>query len=162
MTGTRRDGTAHHMRGVVVFGVRDGVAHWARFYLEPVDPDAGTVDDAVREQVVEDDRRRWRHRRLGTQLVTRLAARGLDVRVLTREPARARHLGDLAAEIIKCDVRDRASMESAMRGATTVVSAVHGSPAQVECPRSRSIVTATRTFSMPPPQPTQTSSWCPS
>src|SRR6266699_2416181 len=36
MTGTRRDGTAHHMRGVVVFGVRDDVACWARFYLEPV------------------------------------------------------------------------------------------------------------------------------
>lgn len=52
MTGTRRDGTAHRMRGVIVFGVRDGVASWARFYLEPVDDDAATVDDAVREQVV--------------------------------------------------------------------------------------------------------------
>ncbi len=52
MTGTRRDGTAHHMRGVVVFGVDDGVAKWARFYLEPVDLSAGDVDDAVREQVV--------------------------------------------------------------------------------------------------------------
>jgi ketosteroid isomerase-like protein len=52
MTGTRRDGTAHHMRGVVMFGVRGGVAQWARFYLEPVDQDAATVDDAVREQVV--------------------------------------------------------------------------------------------------------------
>src|SRR5437660_3297382 len=37
MTGTRRDGSGHHMRGVVVFGVRDGLASWARFYLEPVD-----------------------------------------------------------------------------------------------------------------------------
>lgn len=52
MTGTRRDGTGHHMRGVVVFGVRDSVAHWARFYLEPVDLSTATVDDAVREQVV--------------------------------------------------------------------------------------------------------------
>ncbi|HEY5012693.1 MAG TPA: nuclear transport factor 2 family protein [Acidimicrobiia bacterium] len=51
MTGTRADGTAHHMRGVIVFGVRDGVAAWARFYLEPVDEDVRTVDDAVREQV---------------------------------------------------------------------------------------------------------------
>jgi ketosteroid isomerase-like protein len=51
MTGTRRDGTAHHMRGVVVFGVRDGVAHWARFFLEPVDEGVATVNDAVREQV---------------------------------------------------------------------------------------------------------------
>lgn len=51
MTGTRRDGTAHQMRGVIVFGVRDSVAQWARFYLEPVDSGTGTVDDAVRQQV---------------------------------------------------------------------------------------------------------------
>jgi ketosteroid isomerase-like protein len=52
LTGTRRDGTAHHMRGVVIFEVENGVARWARFYLEPVDLAAGTVDDAVRQQVV--------------------------------------------------------------------------------------------------------------
>lgn len=52
MTGTRRDGSAHVMRGVVIFGVRDGVAQWARFYLEPVDLGSGSVDDAVRQQVV--------------------------------------------------------------------------------------------------------------
>ena len=52
MTGTRGDGSAHRMRGVVIFGVRDGVASWARFYLEPVDAGAGTVDQAVRDQVV--------------------------------------------------------------------------------------------------------------
>jgi ketosteroid isomerase-like protein len=52
MTGTRRDGSAHCMRGVVIFGVRNDVAQWARFYLEPIDLSAGTVDAAVREQVV--------------------------------------------------------------------------------------------------------------
>jgi ketosteroid isomerase-like protein len=52
MTGTRRDGSTHHMRGVVLFGVRDGLASWAHFYLEPVDEGSGTVDDAVRQQVV--------------------------------------------------------------------------------------------------------------
>jgi ketosteroid isomerase-like protein len=52
MKGTRRDGSAHEMRGVIVFGVRDEVASWARFYLEPVDTDAATVNDAVRDQVV--------------------------------------------------------------------------------------------------------------
>lgn len=51
MTGTRRDGTAHEMRGVVLFGVREGVAQWARFYLEPVDSSAGGVEEAVRRQV---------------------------------------------------------------------------------------------------------------
>jgi ketosteroid isomerase-like protein len=52
MTGTRRDGSPHRMRGVVIFGVGDGVAQWARFYVEPVDHSDMTVDDAVREQVV--------------------------------------------------------------------------------------------------------------
>lgn len=52
MSGTRRDGSAHHMRGVVIFGVRGGVAEWARFYLEPVDESTSTVDDAVRQQVM--------------------------------------------------------------------------------------------------------------
>jgi ketosteroid isomerase-like protein len=52
MTGTRRDGTAHEMRGVVLFGMRDGLAQWARFYLEPVDSGAGAVGEAVREQVM--------------------------------------------------------------------------------------------------------------
>jgi hypothetical protein len=52
MTGTRRDGSTHCMRGVVIFGVGAGVARWARFYLEPVELSGGTVDEAVREQVV--------------------------------------------------------------------------------------------------------------
>jgi ketosteroid isomerase-like protein len=53
--GTRADGTAHVMRGVVIFGVADDVAAWARFYLEPVQEDAGSVDLAVRRQVSPDD-----------------------------------------------------------------------------------------------------------
>src|SRR5437764_8867374 len=64
--------------------------------------------------------------RLGTLVVKRLAARGLEVRVLTRDPNRARHLSGCAAEVGGCDVRDRASVESALSGVTTVVSAVHG------------------------------------
>src|SRR4051794_31566605 len=52
MRGTRRDGSAHRMAGVVLFGVENAVARWARFYLEPVDDDGGAVDDAVTRQVV--------------------------------------------------------------------------------------------------------------
>lgn len=52
MSGTRRDGSAHRMCGVILFGVADGRASWARFYLEPVEETSGTVDDAVRTQVV--------------------------------------------------------------------------------------------------------------
>jgi len=51
MTGTRPDGTPHRMTGVIVFGVRDGAAYRARFYLEPVDESAGSVDEAVHNQV---------------------------------------------------------------------------------------------------------------
>ncbi len=51
MAGTRRDGSAHRMGGVVIFTVRDGMAGAARFYLEPIDEGSATVDDAVRAQV---------------------------------------------------------------------------------------------------------------
>lgn len=51
MTGTRLDGTPHEMRGVVIFGVRNGVATSARFYLEPVDRATDGVDAAVRRAV---------------------------------------------------------------------------------------------------------------
>jgi hypothetical protein len=40
------------MRGVVIFGVADGLADWARFYLEPVSEDGQGVDAAVRRQVM--------------------------------------------------------------------------------------------------------------
>lgn len=51
--GTRRDGSGHLMRGVIVFGVRAGVIVTARFFLEPVEETdrGGGVDAAVRRQV---------------------------------------------------------------------------------------------------------------
>ena len=49
--GTRPDGSPHVMRGVVIFGVTNGQAAWARFYLEPVQEGGGNVDEAVRRQV---------------------------------------------------------------------------------------------------------------
>lgn len=49
--GTRADGSAHLMRGVVIFGVTDLVADWARFYLEPVDTGDTDITTAVRRQV---------------------------------------------------------------------------------------------------------------
>ncbi|MGE5287291.1 MAG: nuclear transport factor 2 family protein [Micromonosporaceae bacterium] len=51
MTGTRRDGTAHQMAGVVLFGARGGHFAWARFYLEPVQAGGPDVNAAVREHV---------------------------------------------------------------------------------------------------------------
>ncbi len=50
-SGTRPDGSAHLMRGVIIFGVADGLADWARFYLEPVTEGGEDADAAVRGQV---------------------------------------------------------------------------------------------------------------
>ena len=47
MSGTRNDGQAHLMRGVIIFGVPREQVAWARFYLEPVEPDEGGVDAAI-------------------------------------------------------------------------------------------------------------------
>jgi len=49
--GTRPDGSRHLMRGVIIFGVEQGLVAWARFYLEPVEDRGGDVDDAVHRQV---------------------------------------------------------------------------------------------------------------
>ncbi len=78
--------------------------------------------------------------RLGTLLVADLMARGLPVRVLTRDPVRAEHLTKrLQIDVVSGDVRDASSLIPAMAGVTTVVSAVHGfsgtggvSPASVD------------------------------
>ena len=51
MTGTRRDGSEHHMAGVIVFGVREGQFSWARFYLEPVEASGAGVTETVRQRV---------------------------------------------------------------------------------------------------------------
>jgi len=64
--------------------------------------------------------------RLGSLLVTRFADLGLDVRVLTRDPARAEHLHSSNVEVVVGDVRDPRSIEPAVRGVDVVVSAVQG------------------------------------
>ena len=62
---------------------------------------------------------------LGTQVVRRLCERGLGVRVLTRDPARAAHLPG-TVQTLTGDLRDPAAVAKAVRGCETVVSAVHG------------------------------------
>jgi ketosteroid isomerase-like protein len=44
ISGTRGDGAAFLMRGVVIFGVTDASITSARFYLEPVEQTSGDVD----------------------------------------------------------------------------------------------------------------------
>lgn len=63
--------------------------------------------------------------RLGTLLVNQLTDRGLAIRVLTRDPQRARQLPD-KVDIAVGDVRDPDALLSAVHGVDTVVSAVQG------------------------------------
>lgn len=49
--GTRPDGTAHLMRGVIVFTTDGAMITSARFFLEPVDASDTGVDAAVQRQV---------------------------------------------------------------------------------------------------------------
>lgn len=51
MRGTRRDGAPHLMRGVIIFGIRDGHAEWARFYLEPAQDTGEDANAAVQKLV---------------------------------------------------------------------------------------------------------------
>jgi ketosteroid isomerase-like protein len=52
MRGTRADGVAQAIAGVVVFGVdADDRARWARFYLEPVEEGGIDVDGAIHRTV---------------------------------------------------------------------------------------------------------------
>lgn len=88
---------------------------------------------------------------LGTQVVRELAARGLPVRVMTRDPARARHLPPDGVDVVVGDVRDPAAVERATAGAATVVSAVQGfaglgatSPAAVDGEGNARLIRAAR------------------
>jgi hypothetical protein len=51
MRGTRRDGAAHLMRGVVIFEVYDHRAASARFYLEPAQDSGESMSQAVEHLV---------------------------------------------------------------------------------------------------------------
>jgi NADH dehydrogenase len=64
--------------------------------------------------------------RLGTLVVDGMAVRGVDVRVMTRDPQRAAHLTREHVEVVTGDVRDLASTTAAAAGVDVVVSAVHG------------------------------------
>ena len=53
MSGTRRDGSAFAMRGVVIFRIASNTISRARFYLEPVEEASGGVDTHTRRVVGE-------------------------------------------------------------------------------------------------------------
>jgi uncharacterized protein YbjT (DUF2867 family) len=63
---------------------------------------------------------------LGTQVVQLLTTRGLQLRVLTRDPRRARHLSSKHVEIITGDVQKSGAIERAVAGTRVVISAIQG------------------------------------
>ncbi len=64
--------------------------------------------------------------RLGTLIVGALVAQGVHVRVMTRDPRRADHLGSDHVEVVTGDVRDPVTTAAAVVGVELVVSAVQG------------------------------------
>jgi ketosteroid isomerase-like protein len=52
--GTQADGSRLEMAGVIVFGVRDGLAAWARLYVEAVEQGGAGIDAAVRDMAGDD------------------------------------------------------------------------------------------------------------
>jgi len=46
--GTRRDGSAHDFRGVIIHGIRQDRIVWARLYLQEVEQQGEDIDEAVR------------------------------------------------------------------------------------------------------------------
>jgi uncharacterized protein YbjT (DUF2867 family) len=89
---------------------------------------------------------------LGTQVVRRLAQRGLKVRVLTRDVERARHLRDANVEIAGGDLRDARAVGRAVAGAQTVINSVQAgfgatggsSPRTVDGQGSRNLLAAAK------------------
>jgi uncharacterized protein YbjT (DUF2867 family) len=85
---------------------------------------------------------------LGTRVVESLLAAGAQVRVLTRDADRARHLPP-GADVCVGDIRDPAVAARAVRGAATVISAIQGfagtdpdGPAAVDHRGNSNLITA--------------------
>jgi uncharacterized protein YbjT (DUF2867 family) len=74
---------------------------------------------------------------LGTRLLGLFGARGLDVRILTRNQDRARSLAGPHVQSVTADVTDPRTLEGAVAGAGTVISAITGfGPASDVSPRT--------------------------
>jgi uncharacterized protein YbjT (DUF2867 family) len=92
---------------------------------------------------------------LGTRVVRLLAGRGIAVRILTRDPARARHLAGDHVEIVAGDVHDRVAVTQAMAGTQTVISAIQGfsgtggnNPQSVDWQGNRDLIAAAKAGSV--------------
>jgi ketosteroid isomerase-like protein len=50
MYGTARSGALLEIRGVIIFGVRDGRVAWSRMYLEPVEEAGRSLGQLIQER----------------------------------------------------------------------------------------------------------------
>lgn len=89
--------------------------------------------------------------RLGTRVVDLLKQRGLNVRVLTRDPGRTAGLVGTDVEIVEGDVRDPVAVHRAMDGVRQLVSAIQGfagtkgqSPATIDRGGNHNLIEAAR------------------
>jgi uncharacterized protein YbjT (DUF2867 family) len=89
--------------------------------------------------------------RLGSKVVELLTQRGLDVRVLTRDPGRTARLIGTGIEIVEGDIRDPSAVRRAVEGAQHVVSAIQGfagtrgqSPASIDRDGNHHLIEAAR------------------
>jgi len=94
--------------------------------------------------------------RLGRLVVKRLVADSRSFRVLTRNPSAAMDLADAGVELVTGDVRDPASLGSALSEVSTVISVVHGlvgsggvTPASVDRDGNRNLIGAAAAASPP-------------
>jgi len=94
--------------------------------------------------------------RLGRLVVRRVVDDGRSVRVLTRDPSAAMDLVNAGVELVTGDIRDPASLGSALSGVATVVSVVHGlvgsggvTPASVDRDGNRNLIDAAAAASPP-------------
>jgi uncharacterized protein YbjT (DUF2867 family) len=86
--------------------------------------------------------------RLGGALVALLVGRGIRVRVMSREPSRARSRFGEEVELVEGDVRVAPSLPAALAGVDTVISAITGfgpggdGPRQVDLEGNRNLIAA--------------------
>jgi len=88
---------------------------------------------------------------LGSRVVAALVAQGCEVRVLTRDHARAEENFGVGTQIVEVDVRRPEALTRAVAGATTVISAFHGflggrgeGPAEVDERGNTNLIAAAR------------------
>jgi uncharacterized protein YbjT (DUF2867 family) len=88
---------------------------------------------------------------LGAQVTRLLTAHGHDVRVLTRDPQRARHLEAMHGEFVTGSVQNPDAVAQAVDGARIVISAIHGfagrgdsNPTTVDLQGNRALIQAAK------------------